>query len=332
MSGPSATSMSTCPWARMSGSGRRRRGARRAHRGRRPARARRRGESASRSAGRPRPGVGRVPTTRSTPRSSSSSTPLLTVVRASPAACTRSALLTAVPEATSRASVLSVTGTVEAGREGGRAQPQRREAATDPRFRPLNDTRRHYSVVVRHWSTLLGCSHVPARRGGGMADTERPARSWRAGRRTPAAADARHRQGVPRRPCARRGRPRRRRGRGALPAGPERRRQVDADQGARRGATARTRARSAGRASRSSSARRTTRTPPASPPSTRSSTSSPGSRWRRTSSSATSPAGSGSAGRGRRRTRPGPCCAGWATPRSRRAASWAGCRRRASRS
>ena len=43
-----------------------------------------------------------------------------------------------------------------------------------PRFRPINDTRRHYSVVVRHWSTLLSPVHVPARRGGGMADTERP--------------------------------------------------------------------------------------------------------------------------------------------------------------
>ena len=84
-------------------------------------------------------------------------------------------------------------------------------------------------------------------------------------------------------------------GRGALPAGPERGRQVDADQGPGRGATARTRARSAGRARRSRSARRTTPTPPASPPSTRSSTSSTACRSRRTSSWATSRPASGSA-------------------------------------
>ena len=49
-----------------------------------------------------------------------------------------------------------------------------------------------------------------------------------------AAADDRDRQGVPRRPRARRRRPRRPGRRGALPARPERRRQVHADQGALR--------------------------------------------------------------------------------------------------
>ena len=77
-----------------------------------------------------------------------------------------------------------------------------------------------------------------------------------------AAADARHRQGVPRRPRARRGRPRRRRGRGALPARPERRRQVDPDQGPRRRAPPGRGRDPLGRRARSPSARRTTPTPP----------------------------------------------------------------------
>src|SRR3954469_21376448 len=131
-----------------------------------------RGESASRSAGRPRPGVGRVPTTRSTPRSSSSSTPLLTVVRARPAACTRSALLTAAPDATSRASVLRVTGPSRRAERTG-ALNRNWGSGDGSVFRLSNDTKSHYSVVVRHWSTLLGFVHVSARRGGGMAEPER---------------------------------------------------------------------------------------------------------------------------------------------------------------
>src|SRR4029079_15530463 len=174
------------------------------------------GESASRSAGRARPGVGRVPTIRSTPRASRASTPWLTVVRASPAACTRSALLTAVPEATNRASVLSVTGP---SRRADRAGALRRNGGNGASaFRPSNDTGRHYSVVVRYWSMRQG---RPTRR------TTR----WRHGGAR-VAADARHRQGVPGCPRARRGRPGRRRGRGALPARPERGGQVDPDQGA----------------------------------------------------------------------------------------------------
>ena len=45
--------------------------------------------------------------------------PALTVVRAMPAAGTRSALLAAAPDAISRASVLSVTSAVEPGRREG---------------------------------------------------------------------------------------------------------------------------------------------------------------------------------------------------------------------
>ena len=88
-----------------------------------------RGESASRSAGRPRPGVARVPATRTTPRWSSSSTAALTVVRAMPGRLHEVGLACAAPDATSRASVLSVTAASRRADEGGRAEPQQRQSA-----------------------------------------------------------------------------------------------------------------------------------------------------------------------------------------------------------
>ena len=150
--------------------------------------------------------------------------------------------------------------------------------------------------------------------------------------RRPAAPDDRHRQGVPRRPRARRRRPRRPRRRGALPARPERRRQVDADQGALAGSTSPTRGPSPGRARRRRSRRRPRRSTTASRRSTRSSTWCPTSTSPRTSSSATrSPAPASPSGAGRTSS-PASCSPGSATPRSPRPGSSVTCRRPSSRS
>ena len=111
----------------------------------------------------------------------------------------------------------------------------------------------------------------------GRGRPDRLSRCWRCG----------NRQGFPWRARAGRGRPAGPRRRGALPARAERRRQVDADQGAGRRPLASTRARCCGRASRRRSARRSPRSSRASPPSTRNWTWSTGSRSARTSSSVT---------------------------------------------
>jgi hypothetical protein len=95
---------------------------------------------------------------RTTPRLSSSSTAALTVVRAIPAAGTRSALLCAAPEAISRATVLRVTSASTLAVNGGvlsRSGGSGDGASITARFRQKNSGNLHYSVVVRHWSTLL---------------------------------------------------------------------------------------------------------------------------------------------------------------------------------
>ena len=121
-----------------------------------------------------------------------------------------------------------------------------------------------------------------------------------------AAADARDRQDLPRRARPRRRRPRRPARRGALPARPERRRQVHADQGAGRGPPPRRgRDRLARRAGHPEHPEHGDHAA-ASPRSTRSSTSSPGSASPRTSSSAT-------------RCRAAACCAAATTRTAARA-------------
>ena len=192
-----------------SGSGRRRRGARRGHRGRRPARGRRAGRArAGRRAGRA-PVSAACPTTRSTPRSSSSSTAAAHGRAGEPGRRHEVGLAHRGAGGDQPRQRAERDRAVEAGREGGRARAAAAAAATVAHhadFDPSNDTRRHYSVVVRHWSTLLSSPHVAARRGGGMADP-RPARRPDG---APLLQMRGHRQGVPRRPRARRGRPRRR--------------------------------------------------------------------------------------------------------------------------
>ena len=155
-----------------------------------------------------------------------------------------------------------------------------------------------------------------------------PHEPGRAGR--PAAAG--DRQDVPGRAGARRRRARGPRRRGALPARPERRGQVDAHQGARRRAPpGRRHAGVAGRARRASPARR--RPPgPASPRSTRSSTSSTTSPSRRTSTSGTSRPAAASCGAGRCAATPSRSSTASATATCRWASSSAGCPPRPSRS
>ena len=113
---------------------------------------------------------------------------------------------------------------------GPRRRPGRRRAAP----RPAHRGRLGGSLDRRGWpwrpsSTTRPASPATSRRPkepSGDIDRRQQCRV-----RSPA-PDERHREGVPGRPGTRRRRPRRTRRRGALPAGAERRRQVDADQGA----------------------------------------------------------------------------------------------------
>ena len=142
----------------LAGSGRPPRGGRRARPRRRAARVRRAGRTpAGRRAARVPASDGYRRSAR-TPRLSSSSTAALTVVRAMPAAGTRSALLCAAPDAISRATVLSVTSASTRAAEGGalsRSGGSNDGVSITARFRRKISENQHYSVVVRHWSTLL---------------------------------------------------------------------------------------------------------------------------------------------------------------------------------
>ena len=118
-----------------------------------------RGESASRSAGRPRPAVGRVPSTRSTPRASSSSTAVLTVVRASPAAGHEVGLAHRGAGGDQPGHRAQRDGGVEPAGQRRARSAAAAAAARVQHHGPISSEmtrKRHYSVVVRHWSMLLG--------------------------------------------------------------------------------------------------------------------------------------------------------------------------------
>ena len=106
-----------------------------------------------------------MPASRSTPRASSSSTAALTVVRAMPAAGTRSALLTAAPEATSRATVLSVTLGVDPDGHGGvlsRSGGSGEGSSITARFRRKNNAK--YTLFSRCTALVNAPMVAPAGR------------------------------------------------------------------------------------------------------------------------------------------------------------------------